>query len=484
MKYICPLCGQPVSLSLYRKITGIWEERQKLLKEIKKQRTQLTQKLRREREKLRKEATKFKRQRARLIKQAVDRRTKPLESQISALRQKEERMRKRARDEMKALRRKEKQAEREAQNKIKTLERRQKLIERKAHDEVRRATALANARAKRLAEDKFKSFKKGFRASIRSQLKQAHKRGALQEQRRYKRLERSFHTTLSQMRTKDKQLRKQADQIKDLQHQLERRTTPQLEGLLYEDALAKELKKRFPEDRVQHTGKGGDVIQNVMREKQRAGTIVYECKRVKHYSSKHVKQAAEAKRKRGADFAVLVTNAMKRGTQGFFVQRGVIVVHATGVLSLVPILRHQIVQIAGMKLGRKERDKAIKLVLDYLEGPEFTNSMDTIIQESISVCKELMDEVKKHAVVWRKRYAAYKKIYEEATTVKSTSKDLLSKEPKHKIEKEPLPVLVKLPEAEETKQKVPIAVAVPARKKKKPIGIAVVAAGDDNVKEL
>ena len=174
---------------------------------------------------------------------------------------------------------------------------------------------------------------------------------------------------------------------------------------------------------------------------------------------------------------------MKKWTYGFFVERGVLVVHATGVLSLANVLRGQIIQIAGMKLGQLQRDKAIKLVLEYLEGPEFANSLDTIIQESISVYNELKDEVKKHIVAWKKRYASYKKIYEEATTVENTSKTLLSGEDRGLIQKNTLPMFAKLPEAkEELGQEVPI--AVPVRKKKPPIGVAVVAAGDDNVKEL
>lgn len=46
---------------------------------------------------------------------------------------------------------------------------------------------------------------------------------------------------------------------------------------------------------------------------------------------------------------------------------------------------------------------------------------------------------------------------------------------------EPMPALAKLPETEEPE--VPIEVAVPVRKKK-PVGVAVVEAGDDNVEEL
>ncbi|GAG80763.1 unnamed protein product, partial [marine sediment metagenome] len=181
-----------------------------------------------------------------------------------------------------------------------------------------------------------------------------------------------------------------------------------------------------------------------------------------------------AKKKRNADFAMLVTNAMKKGTQGFFVERGVIVVHVTGVMSVAGILRNQIVQIARMKLGQLQREKAVKLILNYLEGPEFTNSMDTIIQEALAVHKELIDEFKKHKAWWDKRCDAYGKIRDEAFAVKSKSRDLLSGKTSE-TQAEKLPTLER-PFEVEISPKVSLA-------KKKPVGIAVVEAGDDNVKE-
>ena len=515
MGYTCPLCGQPVSPSLYRKITGIWEERQRLLREIKKRRTELAQKLAEEKAKLRKKRAEFRKQRDELIKKAVDRRTRGLESQITALRLKEERMKEKIRQRMEALRLRGVQIEKQAQEKL------------------RKATAQAHSQARKLEEARFKSLEKELRASVRDhikrerkrikdQLKKARESGALREKRKYERLERSFRSTLTQMKTMERDLREREARIRELEKQLERETTPQIEGLLYEEKLAEELKKRFSEDDIKHTGRGGDVLQNVIRDEERAGLIVYECKRVKHYSAKHVKQAAEAKKKRNADFAILVTNAMKKGTQGFFVEKGVIVVHAAGVLSVAKILREHIVQIAGMKLGRAQRDEAIKRTLDYLEGPEFSNSMDSIIQESISVYEKLRDEIKKHVTIWKERYEAYKKIYQEATAVKSTSKDLLSGVPRPKIQKVTLPVPVELPKTEERLEKKKLRLfkvklagyeytvraesedeaiklareeherleklepKVPAASagKKKPLGVAVVTTGDESVKEL
>jgi|GEM_PF-2922867 len=59
MKYACPLCGQPVSSAQYRKITGIWEERRRLLAKVREERTKLAKRIVREKERLRKAAVEF-----------------------------------------------------------------------------------------------------------------------------------------------------------------------------------------------------------------------------------------------------------------------------------------------------------------------------------------------------------------------------------------------------------------------------------------
>jgi hypothetical protein len=414
MKYACPLCKKPVSLSLYRKITGIWEERQKLLGNLREQRAGLVQKIRKEKERLRREAIRFRRQKTQLIKRAVDKKTRALELQMETLRRKE------------------------------------KQIERRTRGEIRRATALAHSQAEKQSSVRFKSLEKRLRASFRKHLREEKGRNAQEAKIKYEKLNNTFRSTLSQMKTKTAQIQAQRQQIIELERQLRKQTTPQIEGLLHEGNLLKELKKHFPEDKFEHPGKGGDIIQVVMQNGQEAGVIVYECKRVRHYSTKHVTQALEAKEKRKADFAILVTNAMKKGTHGFYTERGVSIIHATGVLSFAHVLRDHLVQIAQMKLGQLQRKEAIRLTLEYLEGPEFANSMDAILRESVSVYDEMMDEVKKHVAGWNKRYISYKKIQEEASRVKSTSKAMLSGEPEYKklIQIDTLPALVELPKAD------------------------------------
>jgi len=104
---------------------------------------------------------------------------------------------------------------------------------------------------------------------------------------------------------------------------LKKHTSPQEIGLCDEGVLAKRLQKEFPEDRIQHVGKGGDVLQFVLFNKQDAGCIVYECKRVDRIASDHVAQTCLAKKTRQAHYAILVTTGTRRGFSGLDQQDGI-----------------------------------------------------------------------------------------------------------------------------------------------------------------
>jgi hypothetical protein len=416
MKCACPLCKQPVSASLYQKITGIWEARREALARIRAQKARLLLRFKEKERKLRDQSCRFRKQKARLIRQAVTNRTRPLRNQIRALRL----------EEMK--------------------------IKKAADEKVQKAVMVARRRADKHWAHQLGSLRRELHASMREQVEKERSSTTERVERRYRKLSNSFQFALQQMEIKDSRLREQADQIKELQRELRRETTPQIEGLLYEERLLKELRKRFPEDKFKHEGKGGDVLHWPIRNRHVAGLIVYECKRVRRYLPSYVEQAADSKEKRKADFAILVTNAMKKRTHGFFAERGVLVVHPSGVIHLASVLRGQTVRIAEMKLGQQQRNKAVKLTLEYLEGPEFANSMEGIMHQALTLYEDLKREVRNHVTEWRKRGAAYEKIYADASTVKSTTRAMLSGEPEYQtlVQTENLPPILELPELEKS----------------------------------
>ena len=314
-KYTCPLCNQPVSSAVWMKITGIWEVRNKEIAKIKVERTAL-----------KKKEAQFRLQKAKLVKDTASRITKQYQTKFNLLKQNESKIKaEAARKVAKAIREAHGEAERKAELKGKVA---MAKFEKKMTASMKRQAKVAQIEARTEAKLKFKGIARTLKANVmafKSESKKLHSRNTKQEA-----------------------------QIERLQKQLEDQATPQVEGFIFEKELMAELQKKFPDDKFVNTGKGGDVIQSVIVDKQVIGTIVYECKKVKNYSSKHVKQTWDAQRKRKAEFGVLVTNSMKKGTNGFFIERDVLVVHGTAVIYVAGMLRRQIVQLDEMKLGSQK----------------------------------------------------------------------------------------------------------------------------------
>jgi hypothetical protein len=448
-KYTCPLCNQPVSSSLFMQITGIWKAKEKELAKVKTERANL--------KKMQKE---FKIQKAKLIKSAVAKKASQYEAKMQILKTREKKIQSQAEKKITSVLEKahatEEKKTRQYEAKMQILKTREQKIRSQAEKKI----SIALEKAHTTEQLKFKSrelkLKKELENSLKKEGKAIKLRVMSDAKVKYKQVERSLKSTISQFKGENSRLSKRNklldENIQRLEKQLAEKATPQIEGLLYEKELMKQLQKRFKEDKFVNTGKGGDIIQSVVNDKEIVGTIVYECKRVKNYVSKHINQIYDAQNKRKAEFGILVTNAMKKGTNGFFVEKGVIIVHSTGVLYVASILRKQIVQISDMKLGQMEREKAVKNTLTYLESSEFSNSVGSIIQDSVSLYNELVNEVKRHYKAWKERYVLYSRINSEANSIQGTTKALLSGKEVEEKKVSMLPALVELPKVSDEAQ--------------------------------
>jgi len=266
----------------------------------------------------------------------------------------------------------------------------------------------------RLRKDRgeFEGERRAWRAQQRRRIRQAIQQGKEKEIGRAKRLSRQLDGALVAIQEKERQ-------IKDLKEQLKRGTSPQVEGLLDEIRFARVLQEAFPQDKIEHTGKGGDVLQHVRLSGRPIDSIVYECKRVPKVLPAHVAQTRRALLERKASHGVLVTGGTKAGRFGFWSEKGVFVVHPLGAISLAGVLRDSLVALARMQLTRREREVAAKQIFDFLCGPEFKNNMQDVLQRAVDLRDMLQKEATTHFGIWKRRYDHYRSIYERTSKVRS-----------------------------------------------------------------
>lgn len=207
-----------------------------------------------------------------------------------------------------------------------------------------------------------------------------------------------------------KGVQKKLDVAHERIRQLEKGSTPQTEGLEFEDKLHARLTREFPVDDIVRAGQGGDIIHKVVHNGRRVGLILYECKRTPVIKRIHIDQAARDKNSRQADFAVLVTVGKRRGFTGLGKDGAVLIVAPLAVIALVGLLRDQILHMARAKLTRSQRERVATAVLDYVTSPTFRVPLEAALDKTRRAQELLLKEYKEHIRTWHDRWTLYQTI--------------------------------------------------------------------------
>lgn len=227
----------------------------------------------------------------------------------------------------------------------------------------------------------------------------------LRDDREKVRLEERTRATRQQAGLKEKVL-----QLTERLRQRERGTTPQTEGLEFEEKLAARLKKEFPDDEIAHKGRGGDVLQTVKFNQKPTGIIIYECKRMPSIQAQHISQAYRAKQTREADFAVLVTTGKKRGFSGFSQMDGVSVVSPLAAIPLASLLREHLIEMARLKITKEKRAVLAQQLMQYIDSPQFRNPLEEVVQQTSRLQDMIHKEANDHMHTWKERWDHYETI--------------------------------------------------------------------------
>ena len=235
--------------------------------------------------------------------------------------------------------------------------------------------------------------------------------------------------------TRNKRLIARIKKLEEEKKMLQKHTSPQQIGLADETVLAKRLQREFPDDRIEHAGKAGDVLHFVMFGAGDAGCIVYECKRTDRISASHVKQTAEAKRTRQANYGILVTTGTRRGFSGLDQDSGIFVVAQAGVLALAHICRDSLIMMAQEQLEAAAKQAAARRLMDYVTSPTCKTPLEQAISHAEQAHKHLVKEVKRHFLDWKKRHELYQSIHYDVSHVRTNIARVLEGEDPLKLEK-------------------------------------------------
>ena len=214
--------------------------------------------------------------------------------------------------------------------------------------------------------------------------------------------------------------------IQELEKQLKEGKTPQTAGFDYEKEVIKILSENFPEDTLKPTGKEGDVIQYVTFNKNEIGSILYECKKTEKFNNSFIKEVIKHQEIARAEFAVIVTHALKEGKSKFFIEENIIVIDPLGLLDVATLLRNSLVEMHKLKLTKEEVKKKGVQILRYMQSGEFRNNMLDTIDKSRKAYELLVVEVKDHQKVWTERIKLYCSIHENIQSVRKSIGEIVT----------------------------------------------------------
>jgi len=266
--------------------------------------------------------------------------------------------------------------------------------------------------------------KKTIKVQMEKQMKQAVK-NALEKGREK---EKARAEKLSKMiQGKTQEIQNLNGKIKELQEQLKKGTTPQVEGFNLEEELAKELKREFPEDRIEHHGKTGDILHQVFFKSKPIGMILYECKKTAKFNSAFIDQTKKAMAVRQAKYGVLVTTAFKKDTSGFWIEKDILIVHPFGAVYIAHVLRKSIIEIYSAQISQKEIERRSKELMTYIRSEDFKSAVEDSIYRTRNLYDMLLKERDGHLKIWRTRYDHYKTIYNNVSRVDACTSNIIIK---------------------------------------------------------
>ncbi|HUB86243.1 MAG TPA: hypothetical protein VMB22_00010 [Verrucomicrobiae bacterium] len=234
---------------------------------------------------------------------------------------------------------------------------------------------------------------------------------------------------------RDKRLMSRIKKLEEEKKMLQKHTSPQEIGLADEKVLVARLEKEFPEDRIEHAGKGGDVLHFITFKDKDVGCIVYECKHTDRISGDHVQQTALAKKTRNANYGILVTTGTRKGFSGLAQEDGIFIVSQAGVLTLAQICRDSLETMAQQRLDAEQKEAAAKRLMDYVTSPVCKTPLEEAISQAERAHKNLIKEVKQHIGDWKERHEIYQTIHYDISHIQENVGRVLSGKEPIKLEK-------------------------------------------------
>ncbi len=209
--------------------------------------------------------------------------------------------------------------------------------------------------------------------------------------------------TIESLKTQIDALKKKAEQ-----------GSQQAQGETLELILEDMLQSEFPVDNITPVPKGvtgADIIQVVCDDSGKVcGSIIWESKRTKSFSSTWIQKLKEDQRSTKADIAVIVSTALPKEIDSFGVIENVWATNPRYAKNLAMILRMALKEISASKTAAVGKGKKMEILYTYLSGAEFRQRFEAIVEGFEFQRKQLEKEKIALNKLWAQREKEIEKV--------------------------------------------------------------------------
>ena len=186
----------------------------------------------------------------------------------------------------------------------------------------------------------------------------------------------------------------------------------QLQGEVLELAIEEGLRRAFPLDTIEEVKKGqrgGDVLHHVVtRTGQVAGTILWETKRAKDWSTQWIPKLKDDMRGCGAALGILVTmpEALPKdwpGSAYFALRDDVWVTQSSCAMGIAEALRIGLIDLYRQRQVSAGRNEKAEALYDYLTSPQFAQKLTAVYETFKRMQDELESEKSQMSQRWARR---------------------------------------------------------------------------------
>ena len=211
---------------------------------------------------------------------------------------------------------------------------------------------------------------------------------------------------------KDNKLTEALKQIEELKTKMQQ-GSQQSQGETLELELESKLKAEFPTDVITEVKKGqrgADISQEVIDKLGRScGIILWESKNAQ-WSDSWIAKLKEDQRQAKTDLAVLVSVNLPKGIESFSYKDGVWIASWKHFLPLSWALRFNLVSLYHERQSSEGKDEKMKVLYQYLTGPEFKHRVEGIIEAFSNLQEEMEKEKRYFNVKWARQEKEIRKV--------------------------------------------------------------------------